>query len=213
MYFADHMLAENGGYTQKAIQNNQMIIIDDEFDIIIKQLKEIYNFSTSESENYSYLDETSLFNEGKLAIYVNGVWGAPMIAGNINAKYALLPTESGNSMSCTSTCLGYVLGNSENEEKEEASVRFIKYMLSENIQTRILQETEQIPANPHIDLSKFEIEKPRLYQAASLVLSADRKIEVPDNLWIASKKNSFIGNIFKVLSGELSDQDFEGLLK
>lgn len=213
LYFADHMLAENGGYTQKAIQNNQMIIIDDEFDIIIKQLKEIYNFSTSESENYSYLDETSLFNEGKLAIYVNGVWGAPMIAGNINAKYALLPTESGNSMSCTSTCLGYVLGNSENEEKEEASVRFIKYMLSENIQTRILQETEQIPANPHIDLSKFEIEKPRLYQAASLVLSADRKIEVPDNLWKASKKNSFIGNIFKVLSGELSDQDFEELLK
>lgn len=213
LYFADHMLADNGGYTQKAIQNNQMIIIDDEFETVIKHLKEVYNFSTSESENYSYLDETSLFNEGKLAIYVNGVWGAPMIAGNINAKYALLPTESGNSMSCTSTCLGYVLGNSENEEKEEASVRFIKYMLSENIQTRILQETEQIPANPHIDLSKFEIEKPRLYQAASLVLSAERKIEVPDNLWIASKKNSFIGNVFKVLSGELSDQGFEGLLK
>ncbi len=213
LYFADHMFAENGGYTQKAIQNHQMIVRDDEFGIMIKQLKEIYNFSTSESENYSYLDETSLFNEGKLAIYVNGVWGAPMIAGSINAKYALLPTESGDAMSCTSTCLGYVLGNSDNEEKETASVRFIKYMLSEKVQTRILQETEQIPSNPHIDLSKFENEKSRLYQAASLVLSADRKIEVPDNLWTASQKYNFTGNILKVLSGELSDQRFEELLK
>lgn len=213
LYFADHMLAENGGYAQKAIQNHQMIVMDDEFGIIMKQLKELYHFSTSENENYSYLDETSLFNEEKLAIYVNGVWGASMIAGTINAKYALLPTESGNSMSCASTSLGYVLGNSENEEKEEASVRFVKYMLSEKIQTRILQETEQIPANPYIDLSKFKNEKLRLYQAVSLVLSADRKIDIPDNLWTASRKDSFTGNILKALSGELSEQGFEGLLK
>ena len=81
-----------------------------------------------------------MFNEGKLAIYVNGVWGASLISENINAKYALLPTTSGKNLSCESACFGYVLGKSGNEQKEEASIRFLKYMLSKKVQTRILEE-------------------------------------------------------------------------
>ena len=91
---------------------------------VLKRLQEIYVYSTSENAEYSYLDETRLFNEGKLAIYVNGVWGASMISENINAKYALLPTTSGKKLSCESACFGYVLGKSGNEQKEEASIRF-----------------------------------------------------------------------------------------
>lgn len=34
-------------------------------------------------------------------------------------------------MSCISSGLGYVLGNSGNEEKEKAAVKFLKYMLKE----------------------------------------------------------------------------------
>ena len=64
---------------------------------MLKRLQEIYAYSTSENAEYSYLDETRLFNEGKLAIYVNGVWGASLISENINAKYALLPTHPGRS--------------------------------------------------------------------------------------------------------------------
>ncbi|MDO4285194.1 MAG: ABC transporter substrate-binding protein [Eubacteriales bacterium] len=162
-------------------------------------LGEIYRFSTSGNEGYSYRDETSLFNEGKLAIYVNGVWGAPMIAEEIRASYALLPTGSGISRSCQSACLGYVLGNSGNSEREEASVRFLKYMLREDVQRRILKETGQIPANPNVSLAESAGENPRLYQAASLVLGADEKIEVPDNLWTAAEKEAFTGNIVKIL--------------
>ena len=84
---------------------------------VLKRLQEIYVYSTSENAEYSYLDETRLFNEGKLAIYVNGVWGASMISENINAKYALLPNYIQEAVSCESACFGYVLGKSQNEQK------------------------------------------------------------------------------------------------
>lgn len=105
---------------------------------------------------------------------------ASMISENINARYALLPTFSQDAVSCESACLGYVLGNSQNEQKENAAVDFLKYMLSEKVQKRILEETEQIPANEHVVLDAYKEAMPRLYQAASLVLGADRKNEVPD---------------------------------
>ena len=200
LYFMDHMLLEEG--TEK--DRNDIGTISE----VLKRLQEIYVYSTSENAEYSYLDETRLFNEGKLAIYVNGVWGASMISENINAKYALLPTTSGKKLSCESACFGYVLGKSGNEQKEEASIRFLKYMLSKKVQTRILEETEQIPANKQVVLDSYEKEMPRLFQAASLVLSAEDKIEVPDNLWTYEQKAYFTENIFRELTGKISPEAF-----
>lgn len=209
LYFMDHMLAEYNEDAQEVIVNDRKDAVKEALEVTIGQLKDIYSYSASESADYSYRDETSLFNEGKVAIYVNGVWGAPMISEDINAKYALLPSASGTSMSCESACIGYVLGKSGNEEKEDAAVQFIKYILSEKVQTRILQETEQIPVNPQITLSDFAEEKSRLYQAADLVLSAEKKIDVPDNMWNVTQKTKFTENILKLLSGELSIENFK----
>lgn len=208
LYFMDHILADLGDNTSSGIRGHKITAGKENLEYVVNQLRQIYQFSTSESEGYTYLDETSLFNEGKVAVYVNGVWGAPMISDNISAGYALLPSVSGTSLSCESACLGYVLGNSGNVDRENASVRFLKYMLSEPVQTRIVRETEQIPVNPQIELEDYADEKPRMYQAASLVMSADRKIDVPDNLWTASQKTIFTGNILDVLSGKQSEQEF-----
>lgn len=206
LYFMDHMLAEEQG-------NHELSEKEEDWERAVYLLKEIYSYSAPENEDYSYRDETSLFNEGKLAIYINGVWGAPMISESINTKYALLPTESGVSASCKSTCLGYALAKSGNKEKEDAAVRFVKYMLSEKTQRRILEETEQIPANAGISLEDFKDEKPRLCQAAELVLSADNKIDVPDNLWNDSQKNKFTASILKILAEELPEQNLEQKLR
>lgn len=142
LYFMDHILADFGNNTSNGISGHKITVEKEKLVNAVNELKQIYRFSTSESAGYTYLDETSLFNEGKVAIYVNGVWGAPMISEDMDAKYALLPSESGISTSCESACLGYVLGNSGNEDRENASVRFLKYMLSDSVQTRIVKETE-----------------------------------------------------------------------
>lgn len=38
-------------------------------------------------------------------------------------------------------------------------------------------------------------------------MNADRKIEVPDNLWTVSQKTVFIENILDVLSGKQSEAE------
>ena len=199
LYFMDHMLL-----SEKDALNE---IGDEDFLDVLKKMESIYSFSTFENTAYSYRDETRLFNEGRLAICVNGVWGAPMISEKIHAKYALLPTNDGISMSCESSSLGYVLGKSGSKEQEDASVRFLKYILSKKVQTQILERTEQFPANPNISLEKYKDEKKRMYQAATLVLDAERKIEIPDNVWSASQKEYFTDNIFKVLTNEMDKQE------
>ena len=149
LYCMDHMLA---GSENSRFEGHNLIFQDEIFNNAINRMKRMHNSAISENADYSYRDETHLFNEGKLAIYINGVWGAPMISKQIDAKYALLPTDEGESMSCISSGLGYVLGNSGNEEKEKAAVKFLKYILSKKVQTKILEKTEQIPANPDISL-------------------------------------------------------------
>ena len=202
LYFMDHMLFSEKDFVSE--------ISDEDFVDTLKKMESIYHFSKFENTSYSYRDETRLFNEGRLAIYVNGVWGAPMISEKIHAKYALLPTNDGISMSCESASLGYVLGKSGSKEREDASVRFLKYILSEKVQTQILERTEQFPANPNISLEKYKNEKNRMYQAATLVLDAERKIEIPDNVWSASQKEYFTDNIFKVLTNEMDKQELVG---
>ena len=210
LYCMDHMLT---GEESIRLEKSELIFRDEPFDNAVERMKKMYQLSIFKNPEYSYRDETHLFNEGKLAIYINGVWGAPMITGDIHAKYALLPTNTGKAVSCESSGLGYVLGNSGNREREDASVRFLKYMLSESVQTRILEETEQIPANPEVSLDAYKESKGRLYQAASLVLGADEKIEVPSNIWSLSQEKYFTENIFHVLVGDMPVQEFEKNLK
>lgn len=207
LYFLDHILADSGKASKKSVEDSQILVEDSEMEQMFLRLKEIYAYSVSEEEKYSYRDETDLFNEGKIALYVNGVWGAPMISEEIDAGYALLPTMSGKSISCEAACMGYVLGNSGNEEKEQAAVLFLKYMLSEEVQTRILEKTEQIPANPNVALEDFKQQKPRLYEAAEVVLHAEQKINLPDNLWSSSQKSGFTENILEVLGEERSEEE------
>ena len=92
LYCMDHMLA---GSEDSRFEGHNLIFQDEIFNNAINRMKRMYNSAISENAEYSYRDETHLFNEGKLAIYINGVWGAPMISKQIDAKYALLPTDGG----------------------------------------------------------------------------------------------------------------------
>ena len=112
---------------------------------VLKQLQGIYAYSAYSRRIQLFDERLDCFNEGKLARRKWCLGALSMISENINARYALLPTFSQDAVSCESACLGYVLGNSQNEQKENAAVDFLKYMLSEKVQKRILEETEQIP--------------------------------------------------------------------
>ncbi len=90
---------------------------------------------------------------------------------------------------------------------------FLKYMLSEPVQRRILEETEQVPANPAIDLEAYREEMPRFYQAVTEVQNADRKIEMPNHLWSTEQTEIFAHDLFSVLRGEMTDGEFMGKIE
>jgi|GEM_PF-6548250 hypothetical protein len=47
-----------------------------------------------------------------------------------------------------------------------------------------------------------------MYQAAKTVLDANRKIEIPDNVWSASQKEYFTDNIFRVFTNDMGKKEF-----
>lgn len=213
LYLADYLMYQDGGMPREAVKNHQIVIREQEAVRLLEQLGAVYAYSQVDSQRYSYRDETSLFNEGKLAMFINGVWGAPMIEKGINAGYALFPSDKGKSVACESACLGYVVGNHREEARREAGVRFLKYMMSDAVQERILLETEQVPANPSVSPENYAQVSGRFADAVGVVRSSDIKIETPDNLWENTKMEVFENHILEVLSGEMNRQTFIDLLK
>lgn len=213
LYFTDYIMVAEGGSCEESIERNEIRIEERQMLDTLNQLRDIYTYSGVKARAYSYRDEISMFNEGRLAMYVNGIWAASAIADDLNVKYALLPAGENTTMACESACLGYMLGDSREEMKKEASVRFLKYMMSSEVQERILKETGQMPANPNVMLTDCREEMPRFYQAADTIRSADRKIEVPENLWENSKRSIFVDYILEVLEGDLNGQTFIYMLK
>lgn len=167
----------------------------------LDSMEKVYRYSIGTADNYSYRDVLSLFNGGKSAMYINGAWGSALIHEEVDAAYAAFPYQDGKKVSCVSACLGYIVGNTGDTKKTDASVRFVKYMLSDEVQKRILMETQQMPENPNICLQDYEEQMPRFYQAAAEVLGCEYKLEVPDNLWSDRQLNVLKAEIISVLEG------------
>lgn len=206
--FASLMLAQKGVVSTRA----GMPIDQEDMMETLSALERIHYYSISGGGGYNYRDETSLFNDGKLAIYVNGVWGASMIRSDLNVSYALLPSGA-SGICCESSGVGYVLGDTGDTEREEASVRFLKYMMSPGVQERIVLETQQVAANPNIQIEAYEQQMPRFCQAVKQVQASRQKIEVPSKLWSNRQFSVFQENIMAVLSGKMNKQTLIDLLK
>ena len=85
----------------------------------------------------------------------------------------------------------------------EASITFLKYMLSEEVAKRILEETGQIPANPNIKITE-EIAGERLYQAIQCIQNKENIIEIPANIWGTVKKDEYGNNLVLYLDKKLT---------
>ena len=131
-------------------------------------------------------DAREYFREGRTAIYFNGVWECEEFKGcaaEADIAYANYPTESGESLSYISPSSGYVLFDSYDEKKKEASVRFLKYMLSGEVQLKLALETGQAPSNPNVDLAVIREEYPLLGNALEQAHGADIQIKTITSVW------------------------------
>ena len=136
-----------------------------------------------------------------------GVWANAMIDESIPVSYAPFPSKDGKGIGTMSACVGYILGNTGDEKRMEASVEFLKYMLSEEIATKILEQTGQIPSNPNVEITEQNAGI-RMNQAVECIKNAGLIIETPENLWDLSEKEEFAENVILFLQNRITEKEF-----
>lgn len=174
----------------------------------LKDLIRIYEYSGNMSTSLNENDALDAFNKGKAAMYFNGVWANVMISSKIPAGFSNYPEGV-----CLETITsGYVLSNTQGEKKTEAEIRFLKYILSEEVQRRILRETKQVPVNQNISYLDFKEELPLLIEAVETSKKAEIKVQSLRSAWGAEIVDWMQEHIGSLLDGSVTVEEYLQLL-
>ena len=205
-YLMTTILADENPAELENIRNSKINVNSPVFDKMLEQLREISEYAVL-AGNYNYRDTLASFNAGESAIYINGVWANSMIDADLQVSYAPFPSDDGNGIATRSACVGYILGNTGDEKRIEASVKFLKYMLSEEVAEKIMKQTGQVPSNPNVMITE-ENGGSRLHQAVKCIENAGLIIENPENLWDLSEKKEYGENVILYLQNRIKESEF-----
>ncbi len=132
------------------------------------------------------------FADGKSVIYFNGIWESKSLIAKMeqeNIGYSAYPCDNSRKLAYISVSSGYVLAKQKNVKKEEACIRFLKYILSKEVQHKLAVSTGQMPSNPEIDRGKVWKENPVLANAIDKMYGADVQIKMIRSVWPESRVN------------------------
>lgn len=176
----------------------------------IKDIKRLKNYNV-EILDGNINDSRYNFRNGNSAIYINGVWDSIQLEeSNIedDIKYATFPGYDGNTISFVSASSGYVVSNEQSQKKIDACIRFIKYMMSEEVQLRIALETKQAPQNPNLDIELLENKDPLFGNALKVSESAIIQLPSIETLWNIKVLNGIGNNLNDVINDKISVDEF-----
>ena len=205
-YLMTTILADENPAELENIRNSKINVNSPAFDKMLEQLKEISAYAAL-AGNYNYRDTLASFNAGESAIYINGVWANSMIDADLQVSYAPFPSYDGKGIATRSACVGYILGNTGDEKRIEASVKLLKYMLSEEVAEKIMKQTGQVPSNPNVEITE-ENGGVRLHQAVKCIENAGLIIDNPENLWDLSEKKEYGENVILYLQSRIKEGEF-----
>lgn len=150
---------------------------------VINDFSNIYRYSKNTD---SLENARQYFIEGSTAMYFNGVWESEVIQSSERSAeiaYANYPTNYGMTLSYVSPSSGYVIYDSLDERENEAAIRFLKYMLSQETQTRLATETGQAPSNPKVDNQVIAEQYPVLGNALETAHHANIQLKTITSVW------------------------------
>lgn len=119
------------------------------------------------------------FFDGKSAICIDGVWANTefdQTTTKQEIRYAAFPGFSGETIAYANPATGYVISNDGSKRQIDACVRFLKYMLSKDVQEQIVTKTHQAPSNPNISDTWIHEQVPVLADAVQVCKQADLQI-------------------------------------
>ena len=125
------------------------------------------------------LDIRQNFFDGKSAIYIDGVWANTEFTETTTKqeiRYAAFPGLCGETIAYANPATGYVISSDGSQKQIDASIRFLKYMLSEDVQKQIVIKTHQAPSNPKISEPWIHEQVPILAEAMQVCQEADQQI-------------------------------------
>ena len=150
------------------------------------------------------------FNKGQSAVFFNGVWAAGGFEDTTNFKPAIFP------VSLSSASGGITAANDMSDAEKELALEFVKYMTSDEVQTKIFKEVGANPCTTTLDLNALaegSDEKTKLLaEACSQANDAEYVIATIDSTWGTDIANA-IGNklIESTVSGTDVNAKFEEL--
>ena len=206
-YLMTVILANEDIHQLENVKGEKINVNTPVFEKMMEQLKDISEYAKL-AGNYNYLDTLDSFNKGESAIYINGVWANTMIDSRLQVAYAPFPSDDGNGIATRSACVGYILGNTGDEKRIDASVEFLKYMLSDSVAKKILEQTGQVPSNPSIGIMEWNCSE-RMRQAVECIENAGLIIETPENFWDLSKKKEYGETVILYLQNRITEKEFK----
>lgn len=154
---------------------------------VMHDLGILYDFSKPEENIESARQD---FIEGKTILYFNGIWESNALTeenGREDIGYSAYPYDGKQQLAYISASSGYVIAKQQNEKKGEACIRFLKYMLSEEVQRKLAVSTGQMPSNPNVDWKKVREENPVLAGAIDKIYKAEVPINMIRTVWPEEK--------------------------
>ena len=142
-------------------------------------VSELVNALSYDVRRGTALDIRQNFFDGKSAIYIDGVWANTEFTETTTKqeiRYAAFPGLCGETIAYANPATGYVISSDGSQKQIDASMRFLKYMLSEDVQKQIVIKTHQAPSNPKISEPWIHEQVPILAEAMQVCQEADQQI-------------------------------------
>lgn len=160
-------------------------------------VSELVNALSYDVRRGTALDIRQNFFDGKSAIYIDGVWANTEFTETTTKqeiRYAAFPGLCGETIAYANPATGYVISSDGSQKQIDASIRFLKYMLSEDVQKQIVIKTHQAPSNPKISEPWIHEQVPILAEAMQVCQEADQQILTLYTV-LSAKKSAQLGCI------------------
>lgn len=125
-------------------------INSEEFATVFKTVAALDQANGSANSTINAGDFSGDFANGKCATWINGVWAASSFG---DVKFDVQPGLYPGSASLSAPGGGITISSGLSEAQQELALEFLKYMTSDEVQSRIFLEVNAHPCNTDIDLN------------------------------------------------------------
>lgn len=193
--FNSYMGLLNKDYADSALTED--IINSDEFAKAFKTVAAMDQANGSANASDNAGDFQADFQAGKCATWLNGVWAAGALT---DVKFKARPAVYPGSVSIANAGGGLTISAGMSDAKRALALEFVKYMTSDEVQSKIFLEVQANPCNQDLDLNalaKDNKDVSALAEACALANSASTIVSTTDSVWGGDVQTAIINKLIE----------------